>query len=1009
MKFDESRLKDPAFFRENRLPPHSDHIPFASLEEAEEEKSSLRLSLNGWWKFFHALNPGQIIPGFEDPAYDCSAWADIAVPAHIQMEGYGHPQYCNIQYPWDGVEEIEPGQIPESFNPVGCYVKNFTLPETWEGQRVAVSFQGAESCVAVWLNGQYVGFSADSFTPSEFELTPYLQPGKNKLACRVYRFCAGSWLEDQDFMRFSGLYRDVFLYMMPEAHVRDLKIRTEFDDLLQEAELLVEADVESKADWTCELCLKDGEKEIARASSDTGSFRISVPRPRKWSAEEPYLYRLELKLKDSSGTVREFVPEKIGFRRFEIKDGIMYLNGVRMVFKGANRHDFCGETGRAVPPEKIRRDLLEMKRNNINAVRTCHYPDTALLYRLCDELGLYLIAENNMETHDRWNRVAMGVDPIEKALPGDQMNYLPLLLDRVDSMYYMFRNHPAVLIWSCGNESFGGKVILEMARHFRKLDDQRPVHYEGVSWDPRYPETSDLYSQMYTPVTKLRDFMAEHRDKPMILCEYVHAMGNSCGAMHKYTEYAYEEMHYQGGFIWDYIDQAIRKKDRYGQITYGYGGDFDDRPHDGEFSGDGIVFADGTPTPKLQEVKYNYQNIVATVGEEEAVVENRSMFLPTDRYSCIAVLCRDGVKIAEAPMDVAVPPLSGKTFKLPFPKQKHPGEYTVTLSFRQRETTPWAEAGYEVAFAQGVYRVEGKTQKIACEPLKIVRGTHNLGVYGEGFSALFSMEHGALVSYRWGGVELLKAPPVPNFWRAPTNNDEGNQMPFRYAQWKIASLYLHPDAQRIWSAFSVKQNGDGGVTVSFPYIMPTSPAASCSVTYTVSPCGKIRVQLDMDPVPELGDMPEFGMLFKLDADYDRIRYYGFGPEENTVDRHSGARLGLFETTPEKNMTPYLVPQECGNRTGVRYADVLNSKGRGLRFEGDTMEFSALPYTPHEIENARHGYELPPVHYTVLRVSKQQMGIAGDDSWGARTHPEYLLDVSGHLSFAFSFRGYIDRE
>ena len=1009
MVFDESRLKDPGFFQENRLPPHSDHLPFATSEEAEEGNSSLRMSLNGWWKFFHAVNPGQIIPGFEKTEYDCSGWNDIAVPAHIQMEGYGHPQYCNIQYPWDGTEDIEPGQIPEGFNPVGCYVKYFYLPKEWEGQRVAISFQGAESCVALWLNGEYVGFGADSFTPSEFELTPYLRQGKNKIACRVYRFSAGSWLEDQDFMRFSGLYRDVFLYVIPENHLRDLKVQTLLDDQYQDAVLSVELDVIGKEGWSCDLTLRDGEKVLAAQTTGAGSVTIPISAPRKWSAEDPYLYTLDLLIRNKDGEIKEFVSERVGFRRFEIKDRIMCLNGVRMVFKGANRHDFCGETGRAVPPEKIRRDLLEMKRNNINAVRTCHYPDSALLYRLCDELGLYLIAENNMETHDRWNRVAMGVDPIEKALPGDNMDYLPLLLDRVDSTYHTAKNHPAVLIWSCGNESFGGTVILKMSQHFHELDPIRPVHYEGVTWDPRYPETTDMYSQMYTPVSKIREFIAAHQDKPFILCEYTHAMGNSCGAMHKYTEYAYEEKLYQGGFIWDYIDQAIRKKDRYGRVTYGYGGDFDDRPHDGEFSGNGIVFADGKPTPKMQEVKYNYQDMIAVVGEEEAQVENRSMFLSTARYDCVAILCRNGVEVDRRKVDVDVPPLSRKAIPLPFPKQKIPGEYAVTLSFTLKEATQWAEKGYEVAFAQGIYQIAEKKKPTLHEPLKVVRGTHNLGISGEGFSVLFSLEKGTLISYRWGGVEMLKTPPTPNFWRAPTNNDDGNHMPFRYAQWKIASLYLRPSSRKIWANPTIQEDGHGGIMVSFPYEIPTTPASSCTVTYTVRPCGRVKVQLDMDPVAELGDMPEFGILFKLDADYNRIRYYGLGPEENTIDRHQGARLGLFETTPEKNMTPYLVPQECGNRTGVRYADVLDSKGRGLRFEGDSMEFSALPYTPHEIENARHDFELPPIHYTVIRVAKQQMGIAGDDSWGARTHPEYLLDVSGHLSFSFSFRGFLDRK
>lgn len=1008
MSFEYQHLKDPAYYSENRLPAHSDHIAFAGMDELSRGSTSLRWPLDGLWKFFYARNEEQVIPGFERSGYDCRSWADIRVPAHIQLEGYGTPQYVNVQYPWDGVEDVPLGEIPCRYNPVACYVKYFSLPEGMRGQRVLVRFEGAESCVAVWLNGHYVGFAADSFSPAEFELTPYLTGGENKLACRVYRWNIGSWLEDQDFFRFSGLFRSVSLICIPKAHLWDIRIQTLLDDACADATLVLDASLmlgRGMEDATLHAVLMDGETVLAeaRGSGEAPHFELAVRRPQLWSSESPRLYDLLLTVHDAQGTVVEAVRERVGFRRFEMKDGVMCLNGRRIVFKGVNRHDFCAETGRAVPEETIRRDLVTMKRNNINAVRTSHYPNQRALYALCDELGLYVIDETNLETHGVWETIVRGKHPVSYALPGDRMEYLPRLTDRVDSLYERDKNHPCVLIWSCGNEAFGGKVIYELSRHLRALDPTRLVHYEGIANDPRYPGTSDMVSRMYTPVSEIRAYLAEHREKPFIMCEYSHAMGNSCGAMHKYTEYAYEEPLYQGGFVWDFIDQSLLHKDRYGLAAYGYGGDFDDRPCDFNFSGNGIVYGDGTESPKMQEVKYNYQNIVARVGATRAVITNRSLFTPTSAFACVATLARDGVVMETAELRINVPPMKSQTCRLPFQKQTAPGEYAVTLSFRLRKDTPWAPGGYEVAFAQGVYKGKEEAAKPVCRPLRVIRGDFNTGVEGDGFRVLFSDLSGGLVSYVYGGRELLKSIPCPNFWRAPTDNDRGNGMPARYAQWKIASLYasakgVHPTAV---------ENGDGSVSIAYRYALPTSPEAQCTLRYTVQPCGTVRVTLTYDPVPGLADMPEFGVMMKLDADVHRVRYYGLGPQENYIDRCRGARLGIFETTAEENLARYLMPQECGARTGVRWAEVTDARGRGLLFMADgDMTFSALPYTPHELENAAHSYELPPVHYTVVRCAMQQMGIGGDDSWGARTHDEYLIDVSHRCSFTFSFRGIV---
>ena len=1014
--FDESRLKDPGYYRENRLDPHSDHPVYLSEAERDAGVSSLRMSLNGQWKFFYARNPGQVIPGFEQPGYDCAGWADIRVPAHLQTEGYGVPQYCNTQYPWQAHETLLPGEIPEWFNPVGCYVKQFRLPERMRGKRVFISFQGAESCVAVWLNGEYIGFSSDSFTPHEFELTGALREGENKLACRVYRWCAGSWLEDQDFLRFSGLYRDVYLYAVPEAHVWNLEYTAEPDAEFKQGILRWKARVSAPEGMVLTARLsREGtllaESRQAAAGETEVSGVLTADHPRLWSAEDPALYDLEIRLAAPDGTT-EIVPQKAGFRKIEITDSVIRINGVRVVFKGTNRHDFCGETGRAVTEEKVRRDLILMKRNNINAVRTSHYPNAGMLYRLCDELGLYVIDENNMESHGMWDMFWHGRIPKEEIFPGNRKEWEPLLLDRIRSMVGRDRNHPSVVIWSCGNESLTGTVILAMSRELKHLDPTRPVHYEGdhqAEAGMRIREITDIETEMYTPAARIREYLQEHREKPFILCEYTHSMGNSNGAMHKYTELAYEEELYQGGFIWDFIDQAMTARDRFGRETLLYGGDWDDRPNDGIFCGNGIVFADGRPTPKLQEVKYCYQNIVVKADAEKMEVINRHMFTSTAAYRCEVVLERDGKPVLKRTVETDVPPLSSGTFPMPFGPQAVPGEYTATVRFLLKEDTDWAEAGYEVAFGQGVWTVEGCREAAPPEgELVISESIWNIGIRGASFEVLFNRGLGVIDSYRVGDREMLKAPLTPNFWRAPTNNDYGNRMPQRYAQWKIASLYNRAGLERETAmknaAVRPRREADGSVSFEMEYDLPTAPKASCTVAYRVHPCGKVDVRMRYDPVKELGDMPEFGMTAKLDADCNRVRFFGLGPEENYTDRREGARLGLWEYRAEENMTPYLLPQECGNRTGVRWAEITDAQGRGLKLWLNGGEFSALPWTPHEIENAAHGYELPPVCYTVLKMSCRQMGVGGDDSWGARTHPEYLLDVSGPVEFAFSFRG-----
>ena len=1024
--FDSNIIKNPEIFEQNRLAAHSDHVCYKNELEKIKGKSSLRYDMNGLWKFAYAKNQSLAPCGFEAADYDCKNWDEIRVPAHIQMEGYDVPIYTNTTYPWEADESIKPGEIPEIFNPVASYVKYFTIPENMKNKRVCISFQGVESGFALWLNGHYVGYSEDTFDPSDFELTDYIIEGENKLAVRVWKWTSSSWCEDQDFYRFSGIFRDVFLYAVPCAHVEDLSVVPTLNDTFDEGTLSVsiKADGDGIAsvklyelgDLSVEkydrakLLLEEFDIELRDKEICDGS--CNVKNPLLWSAEKPNLYEVKIIVKDTHGNETEFISQLAGFRRFEMVDGLMKLNGKRIVFKGVNRHEFSSITGRVPNRDEVIKDIVTMKKNNINAIRTSHYPDDSMLYELCDIYGIYMIAENNLESHGTWEAYNKGYVDLDFVVPKDKPQWREMMLDRANSCYQRDKNHPAILIWSCGNESFGGKTIYEMSQLFRQLDKHRLVHYEGVFSDRSYNDTSDMESQMYTPAAGIEKFLAEHPEKPFICCEYTHAMGNSCGAMHKYTDLTDTEPKYQGGFIWDYIDQSIYKKDRYGKEFQAYGGDFGERPTDYNFSGNGIAYGGNRDaSPKMQEVKFNYQNITAQVSADSVNVINKNLFVNTDTFECRVTLQKDGNVIRTEVLDTAVAPLSQVEYALPFKKEEKAGEYTVTVSFHLKEDMPWAKAGHEVAFGQYVYQVEAAV-KPCTEHLEVIHSTHNIGVRGAEFEVLFSVLNGGLVSYKYAGKEMIEAIPKPNFWRAPTDNDCGNLMAMRYGQWKLASMYVNHKDYRgaAYGPGNVPkvEEKEHSVKVSYTYFLPTIPAAECTLAYEVFGDGRVRTTLSYDPVKELGDMPEFGVIFKFNADYDHVSWYGLGESETYADRKKGAKLGIYDNMVKDNVARYMVPQECGAKEEVRWAKITDRKGRGMLFEMDKengpMMFSALPYTPHEMENAMHPYELPQIHYTVVRVAKGQMGIAGDDSWGARTQEEYLLDTSKPMEFSFVFKG-----
>jgi len=1002
VSFDLARVADPRFVHDGRLPAHSDHRWFRDAAEAASGRSGYEQLLSGTWRFHYAPTPAETVPGFEAAGFDASGWDEIPVPAHIQLQGYDRPQYTNVQYPWDGWEQVEPGEVPTLFNPVASYLRDFALERPLEpGERVSVIFEGAESAIAVWCNGVYLGYATDSFTPSEFDLTDALVPGVNRLAAQVIKWSSGSWLEDQDMFRFSGLFRDVVLKRRPAAHLEDLRVRVALADDLASAEVRVEAALVGEGTVSARL---EGVGVLADAGD--GTLAIRVDAPRLWSPESPELYELVLEVRDAAGAVTELVPQPVGIRRFAIEDGLLRLNGRRVVFHGVNRHEF-GLNGRVMTREETEEDLRALKRINVNAIRTSHYPNNSFFYELADRYGFLVIDEMNLETHGMWDRLRyLGVGD-EEAFPGDRPEWLPALLDRAASMLERDKNHASVVIWSCGNESYGGGDLLAVADWFRSRDD-RPVHYEGVDWDPRHPDTSDVLSRMYTPVREIEPYLAEHPGKPLILCEYAHAMGNSFGGVGEYLDLAYREPRFQGGFIWDFSDQAIALTDPDGRPYFGYGGDFGEVPNDDDFCGNGIFFADHTPSPKVQEVAKLYQGLVITVERDVFTVESRLLATATSAYECRVTLAREGEVLETATVETDVAPGEAATYPLPVAVPDAAGEYTVEVSFRLRAATDWADAGHEVAWGQGVFGAWAPPAIVGVEHPRLVRGIHNTGVHGTHFHVLFSRLHGGLASYRFGdgaegGRELLRGVVRPSFWHAPTANERGWGAPVEDAPWLVASRYLKTPPESTDPEVTV--GADGSVTAVYRYALPVRPATVCEVAYRVDGSGRVEVTQTMELVEGLPELPEFGTLLTTADRLDTWRWYGEGPEESYVDRRRGARLGVHETDVRTALTPYLRPQEAGNRTGVRWAEVTDDRGAGLRFDAEGgMEFSALPWTPGEIEAATHPNLLPPSHRTVLRPALMRRGVGGDDSWGARTLPEYRLPTRGTLRFRFGFTG-----
>ncbi|MFF4528764.1 glycoside hydrolase family 2 TIM barrel-domain containing protein [Streptomyces sp. NPDC001407] len=1014
----------PEVFQLNREPARSPLIPFADVPSAlarHPADSPYYRSLNGEWRFAWSGNPADRPLDFYDQDFDSSDWGRIEVPGNWETQGHSEPTYFNVRYPWTGYEEPTPPHAPASFNPVGSYLRTFTVPDEWHGRRTLISFQGVKSAFFIWVNGELVGYSEDSFSPAEFDLSPYLRgdrgPEGNSLAVEVYRWSNGSWLEDQDMIDLSGIFRDVYLISVPQVHVHDLFVRTDLDADFRDADLTAQVTLRSgssadPAGHLVRAVLHDAEGSPILSRTGTARFDAAsgeavvelsapVPGPMLWSAEAPNLYDLTVEVISPEGRTLEVQHTRVGFRTISCAQGRLTINGRPLVFRGVNRHESDPDHGQAVPPHHMVRDIRIMKQHNINAVRTSHYPNHPRWLELCDQYGLYVIDEANLETHD-----------VRDTLPGSRPEWAPACLDRIRSLVERDKNHPCVVVWSLGNEAGQGNIFRAMADWVHDRDPSRPVHYEGMN------EVADIESRMYATPHAVEAYGKSGATKPYILCEYAHSMGNSTGNLKEYWDVIEAHPLLHGGFIWDFADQAIRLPLPGGlDGTYlSYGGDWKPgHPSDGNFCCNGLVDADRSPRPALLEVKKVYQPVrvsAVDLGAGTLRIVNRQLFTDLQGYELLWEVTRDGTRVQHGSL---TPPQTGPgetaTVQLPLkpPEDPVPGaEHWLNLSFALRVATPWAAAGHVVAAEQFALPwrapAPAPVSTAVLPAVSVAQTTRTITLTGPHLDLVLDRTTGTFTTYRYGGRTLLTGGPVPNFWRAPTDNDIGRAAQVTSHTWRDAG------ANRTVTGIEVAQTAAGEVVLTIAATLPTSPSVSHWTTVlTVRGNGEVHIRHSLLPGQGLPDLPMVGALLTVPADCQDFSWYGRGPGENYRDRCSGSFVGRYSRSLATTVMPYARPQESGNVTGVRSVSLTGRDGVGLTVlaePGDVsgwLEVSAPPWTPFDLDGPRHPHELEPRGQTFLGVIHRQMGVGGNDSWGAAPLERYLLHADREYSYAYRLR------
>ena len=1004
----ETWLTDATVFEVNRTPAHSNHKCFTHDPQSGEH-SDLTQSLDGEWRV--EIVQASDIDFNEEPFvaenFDDSSFCRAQVPGHLQMAGLLKNKYVNIQYPWDGHENPLEPNVPEN-NHVALYRRKFVvskrLADTKEsGGSVSIVFHGMATAIYVWVNGLFAGYGEDGFTPNEFDITDLLHDGENVVAVACYEYSSASWLEDQDFWRLHGLFRSVELTAQPHVHVENMQLEADWDAESGTASLDAALSVRNASDAaTISATLKDSEGNVVweastNADANTTFASGSLQGLEPWSAESPSLYELEVNVIDQAGNIVEAAVQKVGFRRFRIENGIMTLNGKRIVFKGADRHEFDAKRGRSITEQDMIDDVIFCKRHNINAIRTSHYPNQERWYDLCDEYGIYLIDETNLETHGSWC-LPGDVVTAETAVPGSKAHWEGACVDRVNSMMRRDYNHPSVVIWSLGNESYTGDVFRAMYKHVHDIDPNRPVHYEGVTKNRDYDDVTDIETRMYEHADVVEEYLKNDPQKPYISCEYMHAMGNSVGNLDEYT--ALERYpHYQGGFIWDFIDQATYATQPDGSTRLCYGGDFGDRPSDYEFSGNGLVFADRTPTPKAQEVKQLYSNVHIDVTDRSVSIKNDNLFISTGGYQFVLRILADGEPVWQSERRFDVPADSACTFDVEWPVdlyRANADELVLEVSQRLAEATDWAPAGYELAFGQTIVAGTKATEDAALPADGIVTvGRWNAGVQGSGREILLSRTQGGLVSYTFDGHEFVLRRPAITTFRALTDNDRGAGHGFERAQWMAAGRY----ARCVDNV--IEQVDEDTLKAVYTYELATPQCTKVTVGYTADTTGRLNLHVEYPGESgELPTIPAFGIEWTLPVQYSNLRFFGAGPEETYQDRKH-AKLGVWSTDAFKDHAPYLMPQETGNHEEVRWAEITDENGHGLRVSrangAAPFAVSLQPYSSFMIEEAQHQDELPAPKHMFLRVLAAQMGVGGDDSWMSPVHSQYHIPADQPIS------------
>lgn len=1007
---------DPDINEINRLPMHASFFAYENEQLAkngQKESSANFLTLNGSWKFNWVKNADMRPADFFQTDYNDKAWPQMPVPGIWELNGYGDPMYTNISYPWSNQYANNPPLVPAENNHVGSYRRELFIPADWKGKEIIAHFGSVTSNMYLWVNGRFVGYSEDSKLEAEFDLTSYLKPGaKNLFAFQVFRWCDGSYLEDQDFWRLTGVGRDCFLYTRNKKHIADIRVSPELDAQYRNAKLNISVSVQGGGNVMLKLMDKNGNEVGSGQVNGAGDKKasIEVKEPLKWTAETPDLYQL-IAILENKGEIQEVIPVKVGFRKVEIKNAQLLINGKPVLIKGVNRHEMDPDLGYYVSPERMLQDIRLMKECNVNAVRTSHYPNNSVWYELCDQYGIYVVAEANVESH------GMGYGP--KTLAKNPL-YAKAHLERNQRNLQRNFNFPSVIIWSMGNEAGFGSNFENCYRWIKQEDPSRPVQYEQAGTNG----FTDIYCPMYLSDDDCEKYAQSGASKPLILCEYAHAMGNSMGGFKEYWEKVRRNPTFQGGFIWDWVDQSLHARDKDGRLYYTYGGDYNKYdPSDNNFLDNGLVSPDRKLNPHTQEVRYHYQSIWAEESDlekGEIKVYNEYFFQTLNNYSLQWELLVNGRKIkAGVVNELDIEPQQSKLLRLGYSMKEIPADAEVLLNihFSLKETDGLLPPGFIVAEKQFIIKPFVFVKQEA-KNIRLINGegdslslrdddVHYLIISNATVYIEFNKRNGFLSIYNINGTPLLKEGSVlkPNFWRAPTDNDFGASLQKKYLAWKDPELKL----------VSFHKRMEAGIALVEAQYEMSSVAAKLFLAYRISDNGMVQVtqQMQTDEKAKMPDLFRFGMKFQMPKEYDRIIYYGRGPFENYADRNSAARVGLYNQSVEEQFHPYIRPQETGTKTDIRWWKQVNVGGNGIRFSADSgFSMSALHHTVKAMDGGPekqqfHSQLLSAEDITEICIDKAQMGVGCINSWGAMPLEKYRMHYKDYI-FSFLMMPVVNR-